>query len=98
MFSADDNGEPSLIITASGLETKKNYNPLVGANALIRRAALKVGGNYLLGKDLAGSEYCPICEGVKACEERKNDPKLVIGWITYAADAVAQYAGQLREE
>jgi hypothetical protein len=95
MFDAQDDGEPSLIIQATGPETRATYNPLTSANAMLRAAALKVGGMYLLRKDLAGNEYCPICEGIKGCKAQALDEKLVTVWITQAADAVADYVKRL---
>jgi hypothetical protein len=62
-------------------DPKVDHDPLLNAYFAIITNAMRVGGSYLLGQDIEGQEYCPLCElGTHLGNNH------VIEWINCAAD------------
>lgn len=61
------------------------WDPLMNCHWMILGRSLELGGLYLMGRDDAGNDYCPVCEAVKHGQSETN-------WIEGPAEASLSYA------
>ena len=57
----------------------RKFDPAIEAQLVLYSHAIKVGGQYLMGPNEFGGEYCPVCEAVQRDFE---------GWIETAVQHV----------